>query len=1300
MKKFLIALMVAMLGGVSSQAVTFKVKVPDGTLKCYVCGDFNGWDVTNCPQMEAAGDNLFTLDRPDLTDSDVAKGYKYVCGQDWKYVEKDENGGEISNRTSIGDPDVVGSWANDNQWDIKEISLTVNNLPRLITVYTPKGYDESTDTYPVIYYNTVQQRYSNAGDDNDNGDNFFGSLSWKAQSTMENLREETGKAYVMVQICSMLGENTVSENPEYKGTGEADQYLNAFVTELMPYIQQNFRVKNGKENTTIVGADFGALFSLYAAVTRPDVFGCSVVMSPMLWINNGDYETLASKASSGQTYYVSAGSREPEWLITPTEALAETLGSVEGVNVYYTLYNNAAHNDDDWGTCFPYILKGMAANSAPPVSGGNDTPADDFSNNVYILYAGDNSANMQKIGEMVYTEQYKKQGDNELTKAFVLTYPISAEYKGTFYWNVEKGEEGSGEWLNDSPKTIGFNNNRNKIAWHNVAVFEDETSHNIAAHSEGFRVINDGKTTYLTQVNDYVSEGTVNFGADKTFVIKFGSVNSNSEQSALTPTLTVSDNCSEAVITYDFNLNTVTVEETVNGGTAPEPEKPDFKTGEYTLYGGENSDNLQEIGKMTFTDDFRMIGSDTPLEAFVYTNDIPVEYNSYYYWNIAIGDKGDNNWVLSSPKNISFSTKKNATSWHTVALFENGTTSDIAAHSEGFRVVANNQTTMMTNADNHQAKLTVQFPGADKTFQINYGSVNSSSDMGPMTPKLSVSENCLEAEITYDFSLNKVYIVETKTGEATEELKIAEFSAVPSVAPAGSDVKVKLSFNKAVETGISCKDLAGNVIPVTLVREGNSAYSAKLPAMKEGLYTLTLTVTDGDIVTNDFAPLNIRILPEKEYSEKELTVNAYEDINWENIGRYKANFHTHTSQSFDTQYTTTEVVDKYQKAGYQILALTDHDANSYPWNMFSLYNPNAQDRDGEAMGMLPIPGNELSKDRRNSWSESTGGEFNHHNDFFTGRKGQEFMSLRESYAYSQAIGGLQIINHPGQYWNLSTEYKNGEKNSPEWHAENFRLFESLVGLEVYNQGNRRPNDRILWDQVLTITMPERPVWGYSCDDTHTAEQYFRNYQFMLMPQLSVEDLKEAMMGGNTVFSYEYTGSGEAKAPHVESITVDKEAKTITIDTDDADTIEWIYSTYRTGSAASTTKSAVVGYGKTFDYNGFGGSYVRARLINSFGETATQPFGFECEETTSVSKIEDKKANGLTVINNPGSDEVTLICTELMIRVSVMNAGGTIVRFMEFDGQTQVTFSKAELSNGVYVIVAATENSAYTGKILR
>lgn len=442
----------------------------------------------------------------------------------------------------------------------------------------------------------------------------------------------------------------------------------------------------------------------------------------------------------------------------------------------------------------------------------------------------------------------------------------------------------------------------------------------------------------------------------------------------------------------------------------------------------------------------------------------------------------------------------------------------------------------------------------------------------------------------------------------------------------------------------------------------------------------------------------MRVVPQGTAVEKSLTVNAYADVDWNSTLRCKANFHTHTTQSFDANFSTSETVDRYHAAGYTVLALTDHDANPYPWDKFSLYNSSAQDRDPAALGMLAIPGIELSKDRRNNWSESTGGEFNHHNDFFTGRQGQEFMSLRESYAYTDALGGMQIINHPGQYWNLSTNYSAGAKNSPEWHAENFRLYKSLIGFEVYNQGNRRPNDRILWDQVLTINMPENPVWGYSCDDMHNAAQCFRNYQFMLMPSLSTDDLKTAMKTGATVFSYEPAGTGEDLAPHVKSIKVDPEAKTITVDSDDADRIEWIYSTHRTNaSSVASTKSTIVGIGKTFPFKDYQGSYVRARLTNKNGETATQPFGFNKEVTTSQADILADNASALRVSVDADMRTATMECTEPMLRLTIFNIAGTQVKYEEFAPATRHTISTATFAPGVYIIVVATDRAAYTAK---
>lgn len=1288
---------VALLAGIlAGHAVTFNVKVPDGTRKCYVCGSFNDWNVDTAPELEPSGTNLFSLTLDDV--SSVSSGFKYLCGRSWDYVEKDANGGEISNRTSLGNPDVVGSWYHVPDYNVESAEVTVNGIKRIVKVYLPEGYEDNSESYPVIYYNTVQQRFNDAGSD-DAGDDFFAANSWNAPVTMESLRAAGGKAYIMVQVCSFLAENTPEANPDFIGTGEASNYLHAFVNEVMPYVVNKYRVSTGAANTTIVGADYGGLFSLYAALVRPDVFGNCVAMSPMLWVNAGALDNKLSGATSEQKYYLSAGGLEPDWMRSDVTALQQSL-SAAGANASYTEFPGKIHTDDAWGACFGAILTAISNGSTPAASAARSrymAAGNSMENLVYTLYGGTDQNNLQPAGTLTYVPDYYSGTAATAVPAFVITEVIPAGNKSKYYWNVAKGADSSAGWLLSSPKNVSFSSKKSADSWLNVAVFEDETTHNVAAHCNAFTVQVGSDKTSMSHTHDFCFEATVSFPtSNKDFTIHYGSVNSASDMGAITKTYTVSSDCTEAVVTYDFNLNTVTVVESGSGTIIPDV---DFKDKVYTLYGGETQGNLTKLGSLVYTNDFRKKGTDTPVEAFVITADIAASIQGTYYYNVAKGADSSAGWLFSTDKTLGFSNKKTEVSWLNVAVFEDGETASNGASSKAFRLITSGSTEFMQSASGHTSTGTAKFPGSDKTFQINFGSVNTGSDMGAMTPQMSVTENCIEAQINYDFNLNKVTVSETKFGQSLENVTITSFTAVPSVCNAGTPVEVNLELSEQCSVTMTCKRNFSENVSVTLQKISDTSYKTSLDNPSEGIYTFTVGLTLGNNSMDDAAEINVRVLPAGESVAKKLTVNAYENVDWNTVGRYKANFHTHTSQSFDTQFSTTQVVDKYKQAGYKILALTDHDANSYPWDKFSLYNPAAADRDPEEMGMLTMPGVELSKDRRNNWSESTGGDFNHHNDFFTGRKGQEFMSLRESYAYTNAIGGMQIINHPGQYWNLSNSYKAGEKNSPEWHAENFRLYPSLVGLEVYNQGNRRPNDRILWDQVLSLNMPERPVWGYSCDDTHTAEQYFRNYQFMLMNKLDTDNLKDAMKNGRTVFSYEHTGSGQDLAPHIKSISVDSDNQNITIDSDDADRIEWISSTHRTSqSSPSTTKSTVVGIGKSFPFKDFQGSYVRARLTNSKGETATQPFGFS-DSNSQTTLIGDFNTadNFLKVTYDSMTRSVQLECTEPMQRISLINVAGTIVRYIECEGQTHFTVPCANLAQSVYVVVCATDRAAYTSK---
>ena len=686
----------------------------------------------------------------------------------------------------------------------------------------------------------------------------------------------------------------------------------------------------------------------------------------------------------------------------------------------------------------------------------------------------------------------------------------------------------------------------------------------------------------------------------------------------------------------------------------------------------------------------------TATDAQIIIVEIPVaETSGKYYWNLNDGSNCSGNLLNTSATEIGFSSKRTTTAWQRVAIFADGSSTQGAASSGHFRA---NGTIMSSGANKYEVTANLSFTDS-KTISVNYGSVNSGSDMGSVATS-SVSDNCLKATVTYSYLTNKLTVTETAWGEVgSTDIELDYFRGEPAVVRVGSTVKVKVKINNlsgnTVAYRMNHNNQSSSAITMTNGSNGEQYYT--ISNAQSGIYGFYMDATYNGTTTKAYRAVYVKVL-DGTTIEPKVGINPYKEINWESINQYKSNFHTHTLQSNDptSNFTTTYVVDKYHGADYKILSLTDHDYNTYPWTMFPQFTPGYAARDPQALGMLAVPGNELSKDNTNSWNERTGGQFNHHNDFFTGRQGQEFATLAESYAYTYALGGMQIINHPGQYWDLGTTYSETAKNGPGWHATNFKTYPSLVGLEVYNQGNRRPNDRILWDQILDRTMPSKAVFGYSGDDTHNDDQLFRNYNFMLMEDLTTEELKDAMVKGESYFCYEPAGSGQAKAPRITSITVDEDAQTITIEANGF--VQWIYGTDKTSTAESSRRNTVVGIGNTFSYKGFQGSYVRAFITNVYGETCTQPISFT-DKNAPVGIEETEWATlSLVVFPNPTTSDVNVFMNEsdLESEINVYDLNGKQVLSKAVEGAV-TALPASTLPNGLYIVKSGERTAKFIKK---
>ncbi|MCW3465119.1 alpha/beta hydrolase [Chitinophaga nivalis] len=88
------------------------------------------------------------------------------------------------------------------------------------------------------------------------------------------------------------GNPDTTSNSRYKSSGGGNIFLQFIGTELIPYIDAHYKTKPFK---IFAGHSFGGITTINCLLTRPDMFGAYIAISPSFWWDKGYLLSLAAE---------------------------------------------------------------------------------------------------------------------------------------------------------------------------------------------------------------------------------------------------------------------------------------------------------------------------------------------------------------------------------------------------------------------------------------------------------------------------------------------------------------------------------------------------------------------------------------------------------------------------------------------------------------------------------------------------------------------------------------------------------------------------------------------------------------------------------------------------------------------------------------------------------------------------------------------------------------------------------------------------------------------------------------------
>jgi predicted alpha/beta superfamily hydrolase len=252
---------------------------------------------------------------------------------------------------------------------IFELNSKVFENSRPARVFLPPGYNDAENKdrkYPVLYMLDGQNLF-------DACTAFDHVHEWEIDETVTRLVKEGKIEPLIVVGLDNAREKRAQEYLPWKDNLQAptmpepagNHMLEFLLKDVMPVIEQKYRIAKGPENTAIGGSSYGGVAALYVGINAPLVFGKVLAESAVLWVGNGQLlrDTVSLPVGPKKVFLGYGGK---EWDAPGgNEAVIKMIRIVEAnlkgailnpADVKVTIDAEAHHNEQAWAKRFPEAI--------------------------------------------------------------------------------------------------------------------------------------------------------------------------------------------------------------------------------------------------------------------------------------------------------------------------------------------------------------------------------------------------------------------------------------------------------------------------------------------------------------------------------------------------------------------------------------------------------------------------------------------------------------------------------------------------------------------------------------------------------------------------------------------------------------------------------------------------------------------------------------------------------------------------------------------------------------------------------